>query len=134
MEQMQYNFLFRWFMGLGIDDRVCVPTVFTKNRDWLLTKEISRKLLAAILTHLEVAPLLSDDHFSVDCTPVNAQASMKRFQPKAGNTPPDDGAGNPPGPNSPAEDQAEPTKPKTDPMLRNNRHNRSIEVYFRGER
>ena len=66
MEQMQYNFLFRWFVGLGIDDPVWVPTVFTKNRDRLLTTEMSRKVMAATLAHREVAPLLSDEHFSVD--------------------------------------------------------------------
>jgi transposase len=63
MEQMQYNLLFRWFVGLGIDDPVWVPTVFTKNRDRLLTTEMSRKVMAAILAHREVAPLLSDEHF-----------------------------------------------------------------------
>lgn len=61
MEQMQYNLLFRWFVGLGIDDPVWVPTVFTKNRDRLMTTEMSRKVMAAILAHREVAPLLSDD-------------------------------------------------------------------------
>ncbi len=83
MEQMQYNLLFRWFVGLGIDDPVWVPTVFTKNRDRLLTTDMSRKVLAAILAHREVAPLLSDEHFSVDGTLVKAWASMKSFQPKA---------------------------------------------------
>jgi hypothetical protein len=63
MEQMQYNLLFRWFVGLGIDDAVWVPTVFTKNRDRLLTTDMSRKVMAAILAHREVAPLLSDEHF-----------------------------------------------------------------------
>jgi transposase len=53
MEQMQYNLLFRWFVGLGIDDPVWVPTVFTKNRDRLLTTEMSRKVMAAILAHRE---------------------------------------------------------------------------------
>ena len=72
MEQMQYNLLFRWFVGLGIDDPVWVPTVFTKNRDRLLTTEMSRKVMAAILAHREVAPLLSDDHFSVDGTLIKA--------------------------------------------------------------
>ena len=75
MEQMQYNLLFCWFVGLGIDDPVWVPTVFTKNRDRLLTTEMSRKVTAAILAHREVAPLLSDDHFSVDGTLVKAWAS-----------------------------------------------------------
>ena len=64
-------------MGVGIDDPVWVPTVFTKNRDRLLTTEMSRKLMAAILAHREVAPLLSDEHFSADGTLVKAWASMK---------------------------------------------------------
>ena len=68
MEQMHYNLLFRWFVGLGIDDPVWVPTVFTKNRDRLLTTDIARKLLAAILSDKAVAPLLSDEHFSMDGT------------------------------------------------------------------
>ena len=82
MEQMQYNLLFRWFVGLGVDDAVWVPTVFTKNRDRLLTTDIARKLLAAILSDRAVAPLLSDEHFSVDGTLIEAWASMKSFKPK----------------------------------------------------
>ena len=132
MEQMQYNLLFRWFVGLGIDDPVWVPTVFTKNRDRLLTTEMSRKVMAAILAHREVAPLLSDDHFSVDGTLVKAWASMKRFQPKADDTPPDDDPGSPPGPDSPAKDQPQPTE--TDPMSRPTRRNRNAEVDFKGEK
>ena len=81
---MQYNLLFRWFVGLGIDDPVWVPTVFTKNRDRLLNTDIARKVLSAILAHKDVAPLLSDEHFSVDGTLIEAWASMKSFQPKAG--------------------------------------------------
>jgi len=84
MEQMQYNLLFRWFVGLGIDDPVWVPTVFTKNRDRLLNADVARQFLAAILAHKDVAPLLSDEHFSVDGTLIEAWASMKSFQPKAG--------------------------------------------------
>ena len=84
MEQMHYNLLFRWFVGLGIDDPVWVPTVFTKNRDRLLNTDIARKFLAAILAHKDVAPLLSDEHFSVDGTLIEAWASMKSFKPKAG--------------------------------------------------
>ena len=82
MEQMQYNLLFRWFVGLGIDDAVWVPTVFSKNRDRLLTADIARQFLAAILADKAVAPLLSDEHFSVDGTLIQAWASMKSFQPK----------------------------------------------------
>ena len=84
MEQMQYNLLFRWFVGLGIDDAVWVPTVFSKNRDRLLNTDIARQFLAAILAHKDVAPLLSEEHFSVDGTLIEAWASMKSFQPKAG--------------------------------------------------
>jgi transposase len=132
MEQMQYNLLFRWFVGLGIDDPVWVPTVFTKNRDRLLTTEMSRKVMAAILGHREVAPLLSDDHFSVDGTLVKAWASMKSFQPKAADVPPDDDPGSPPGPDSPSKDQPQATE--TDPMPRPSRQNRNAEVDFRGEK
>lgn len=82
MEQMDYNLLFRWFVDLGVEDDVWVPTVFSKNHDRLLTTGMSRKIMAAILAHHEVAPLLSDEHFSVDGTLVKAQAWMKSFQPK----------------------------------------------------
>ena len=132
MEQMQYNLLFRWFVGLGIDDPVWVPTVFTKIRDRLLSTEMSRKVMGAILAHREIAPLLSDDHFSVDGTLVKAWASMKSFQPKADDTPPDDDPGSPSGPDTPAEDQPHTTE--TDPMPRPNRQNRNAEVDFRGEK
>lgn len=112
MEQMHYNLLFRWFVGLGIDDPVWVPTVFTKNRDRLVTTEMSRKVMAAILAHREVAPLLSDAHFSVDGTLIKAWASMKSFQPKEGGAPPQDG--DPGGPPSPAHEQPfADTKPRT---------------------
>ena len=77
-------------LGLGIDDPVWVATVFTKNRDRLLTTDMSRKFLAAILAHREVEPLLSDEHFSVDGTLVKAWASMKSFQPRQEGAPPDD--------------------------------------------
>ena len=121
MEQMQYNLLFRWFVGLGIDDPVWVPTVFTKNRDRLLTTDMSRKVMAAILEHREVAPLLSGDHFSVDGTLVKAWASMKSFQPTGGVTPPDDDPDSPP-------------EPETNPMPRATRQNRNAEIDFRGEK
>lgn len=134
MEQMQYNLLFRWFVGLGIDDAVWVPTVFTKNRDRLLTTEMSRKVMAAILAHREVAPLLSDEHFSVDGTLVKAWASMKSFQPKADDTPPDDDPGSPPGPDTAIEEPDQPTEPETTLMPRDRRQNRNAEVDFRGEK
>jgi len=91
MEQLHYNLLYRWFVGLGVDDRVWVPTVFTKNRDRLLEAEVARKFLAVLLAHRQVRALLSDDHFSVDGTQVQAWASMKSFVAK-------DGSGEPPSP------------------------------------
>ncbi len=135
MEQMDYNLILRWFVGLGIDDPVWVPTVFTKNRDRLLTTEMSRKVMAAILAHREVAPLLSDEHFSVDGTLIKAWASMKSFQPKAEATPPDDeGPGDPPAPGTTLETVPYETPAETDPMPRNNRHHRNAEVDFKGEK
>src|SRR5262249_7932153 len=58
MEQLHYNLLYRWFVGLGVDDRVWVPTVFTKNRDRLLEAEVARKFLAELLAHRQVRALL----------------------------------------------------------------------------
>ena len=81
MEQLDYNLLYRWFVGLGIDDAVWVPTVFSKNRDRLLEGDVALAFLNAILTHDKVKPLLSDDHFSVDGTLIKAWASMKSFRP-----------------------------------------------------
>ena len=75
-------------MGLGIDDPVWVPTVFSKNRDRLLDHDVAAKSMAQLLAHKEVRKLLSDEHFSVDGTLVEAWASMKSFQPKP------EGAGN----------------------------------------
>ena len=139
MEQMQYNLLFRWFVGLGIDDPVWVPTVFSKNRDRLLTTEMSRKVMAAILAHREVAPLLSDDHFSVDGTLIKAWASMKSFKPKAEDTPPDnEGPGDPPAHgDAPAVSPDTPTTetdPEIAPMSRPSHRSRNAEVDFRGEK
>jgi transposase len=92
MEQLDYNLLYRWFVGLGVDDPVWVPTVFTKNRDRLLDAEVARKFLAALLNHEKVRRLLSDEHFSVDGTQIQAWASMKSFRAKDGSSePPDPG-------------------------------------------
>jgi transposase len=91
MEQLDYNLLFRWFVGLGLDEPVWDVTVFTKNRERLLTGEIAAKFLRAILDQSPVSALLSDEHFSVDGTLIQAWASMKSFRPK-------DGSGEPPGP------------------------------------
>lgn len=88
MEQLHYNLLYRWFVGLGADETVWVPTVFTKNRDRLLEAAVARKFLAELLTHKEVRALLSDEHFSVDGTQVQAWASMKSFVAKDGSDEP----------------------------------------------
>jgi transposase len=88
MEQLDYNLLYRWFVGLGVDELVWVATVFTKNRDRLLEAEVARKFLVALLNHKEVRALLSDEHFSVDGTQIAAWASMKSFQAKDGSSEP----------------------------------------------
>jgi transposase len=135
MEQMDYNLLFRWFVGLGIDDPVWVPTVFTKNRGRLLTTAMSRKVMAAILAHREVVPVLSDEHFSVDGTLVKAWASMKSFQPTPGDEPSGgDGPGGPPGDTDPADERPTHTTPETEPMPQTPRCRRNAEVDFRGTR
>jgi transposase len=82
MEQLDYNLLFRWFVGLGIDDPVWDHSTYSKNRDRLLEADVAKKFLAAILAHAKVKPLLSDDHFTVDGTLVQAWASMKSFVPR----------------------------------------------------
>ena len=91
MEQIDYNLLFRWFVGLPIDAGVWHPTVFTHNRDRLMEAEVAHDFLAAVLALSQVKKLLSSDHFSVDGTLIDAWASMKSFRPK-------DGSGEPPGP------------------------------------
>src|SRR5918995_4042683 len=90
MEQLDYNLLFRWFTGLGIDDPAWDVTVFTKNRDRLLDGDIAAKFFRAVLRQPEVKALLSDEHFTVDGTLIEAWASVKSFKPKdtAGDEPP----------------------------------------------
>jgi len=82
MEQLDYNLLFRWFVGLGVDDPVWDATVFTKNRERLLEGDIAAKFFQAVRDQPEVRALLSDEHFSVDGTLIEAWASMKSFKPK----------------------------------------------------
>jgi transposase len=83
MEQLDYNLLFRWFVGLALDAPVWDPSVFTKNRDRLLEGEIATRFFQAVLGQPEVRALLSDDHFTVDGTLIEAFASMKSLKPKA---------------------------------------------------
>src|SRR6185437_11159052 len=88
MEQLNYNLLFRWFVGLSVDDPVWVPTVFSKNRDRLLEGAIAAGFMGAVLNLPRVKTLLSDEHFSVDGTLIQAWASMKSFRRKDGNDEP----------------------------------------------
>src|ERR687890_1482002 len=94
MERLEYDLLFRWFVGFGIDDAVWDHSTFSKNRDRLLDGDIAAQFLAAILAQPRVKRLLSTEHFSVDGTLIEAWASMKSFRPKDGaDDPPADGGG-----------------------------------------
>jgi transposase len=89
MERLEYDLLFRWFVGIGVDDAAWDHSTFSKNRDRLLEGDIAAKFLAAVLAQPKVKKLLSTDHFSVDGTLIEAWASMKSVKPK-------DGSGEPP--------------------------------------
>jgi transposase len=92
MEQLDYNLLFRWFVGLALDAPVWDVTVFTKNRERLLEGDVAARFMTAVLEQPRVKALLSDEHFSVDGTLIEAWASMKSFRPKDGSgTPPEPG-------------------------------------------
>ncbi len=94
MERLEYNLLFRWFVGIGIDDPAWDHSVFSKNRDRLLEGDIAAKFLAAVLAQPRVKKLLSTEHFSVDGTLIEAWASMKSFKPRDGSDePPPNGEG-----------------------------------------
>lgn len=96
MEEMDYNILFRWFVGLNLDDPVWDATVFTKNRDRLLEGEVAKEFLARVVGQAREKGWTSDEHFSVDGTLLEAWASVKSFQPKdKKNGPPPDDPGNP---------------------------------------
>lgn len=88
MEQLDYNLLFRWFVGLGVDDVVWDHSTFSKNRDRLLEADVAAKFLEAVLRHPQVKRFLSDEHFSVDGTLVEAWASLKSFRAKDGSDEP----------------------------------------------
>src|SRR5450631_4374336 len=95
MEEMDYNLLFRWFVGLNADDAVWDATTFTKNRDRLLQADVAKQFLAQVVAQAGAKGLTSDEHFTVDGTLVEAWASVKSFQPKEKKTPPPDDPGNP---------------------------------------
>src|SRR5262245_10940638 len=94
MEQLDYNLLFRWFVGLGIDDRVWSPTSFSKNRERLLDGDVAAAFFAPVLIHADTARLLSDEQFTVDGTLLEAWASQKSFRPRDQEPPRGEG-GNP---------------------------------------
>jgi transposase len=91
MERLEFDLLFRWFVGLGVDDPVWDASSFSKNRDRLLAGEVAQRFLAELLARPEVKRLLSSEHFSVDGTLIQAWASLKSFRRK-------DGGDEPPGP------------------------------------
>jgi transposase len=95
MEEMDYNLLFRWFVGLNADDDVWDATTFTKNRDRLLQADVAKQFLAQVVAQAGSRGLTSDEHFTVDGTLLEAWASVKSFQPKEKKTPPPDDPGNP---------------------------------------
>jgi transposase len=97
MEQLEYNLLFRWFVGLNVDEPVWAPTVFSKNRDRLLESDIAAKFFEQVLDLAREGDVLSDEHFSVDGTLIEAWAGQKSFKRKDGPAegPTDDDPGNP---------------------------------------
>lgn len=98
MERLEHDLLFRWFVGLGVDDPVWDHSTFSKNRDRLLEGEVAARFLKAVLAEPRVKRLLSGEHFSVDGTLIEAWASMKSVRPKAPQEPPhrpDGGEGGP---------------------------------------
>jgi IS5 family transposase len=95
MEQLDYNLLYRWFVGLSPDDPVWNPTTFTKNRDRLLEADVAKQFLAEVVELARARGLVSDEHFSVDGTLLEAWASLKSYQRKEGKQSPPDDPGNP---------------------------------------
>jgi transposase len=96
MEELNYNMLFRWFVGLNMDDQVWDPTTFTKNRERLLRGDIAEAFFVAVLEQARGYELLSDEHFTVDGTLLEAAASLKSFKTKdQQDEPPPDDPGNP---------------------------------------
>src|SRR5437867_8027264 len=97
MEELDYNLLFRWFVGLNMDDPIWDATVFSKNRERLLAGDVARAFFEEVGQLAREQGLLSDEHFTVDGTLIEAWAGQKSFKPKAGTPPPptDSDAGNP---------------------------------------
>src|SRR5262245_24918172 len=95
MEEIDYSVLFRWFVGMNLDEAVWDPTVFTKNRDRLLDGDVAREFLAEVVNQAQEQNLTSDEHFTVDGTLIEAWASLKSFQRKGEKQTPPDDPGNP---------------------------------------
>src|SRR5712692_11504826 len=98
MEQLDYNLLYRWFVGLNMDDPIWDPTTFTKNRQRLLDGDIAQAFFERVLAQARDRQLLSADHFTVDATLLEAWAGLKSFRPKQADPtdpPPPDDPGNP---------------------------------------
>ena len=95
MEQLDYNLLFRWFVGLNMDDRVWSPTTFSKNRERLIDAAIADKFFERVLVMAREAGFLSNEHFTVDGTLIEAWAGHKSFRPKGSTDDPSDDSGNP---------------------------------------
>lgn len=95
IEQLQYNLLFRWFVGLNMDDPVWDPTTFSKNRHRLISGQIAQRFFAHVVAQARACGLLSDEHFTVDSTLVEAYASLKSFRRKGDVPSPPDDPGNP---------------------------------------
>lgn len=92
-ERLESDLLFRWFVGLGVNEAVFDHSTFSKSRDRLLTSAVARRFLSAVLAQKRVKKLLSSEHFSVDGTLIDAWASMKSVRPKDGGEPPAGGGG-----------------------------------------
>ena len=95
MEEIDYSMLFRWFVGMKLDEPVWDATVFTKNRDRLLEGDVAREFLCEVVKQAQAKGLTSDEHFTVDGTLIEAWASLKSFQRKDGTNQPPDDPGNP---------------------------------------
>src|SRR5215471_4433856 len=95
MEEIDYSVLFRWFVGMNMDEEVWDPTVFTKNRDRLLDGDVAKEFLTQVVSQAQAQNLTSDEHFTVDGTLIEAWASLKSFQRKGEKQTPPDDPGNP---------------------------------------
>ena len=95
MERLNYDLLFRWFVGLNMDDPVWAATVYSKNRERLLDGDVAREFFQQVLAQAKALNLLSDEHFTVDGTLIEAWASQKSFKPKTGGEEPPPGGSNP---------------------------------------